>query len=62
MNDINAACGSSVTTTGNHSPSNADIGASSIADRLAKLDTLRDQNLITPEEYNSKRKNLINEI
>lgn len=62
MNDINAACGSSAMGTDNYFPAPPDIGASSIADRLAKLDTLRDQNLITPEEYNSKRKNLINEI
>jgi type II secretory pathway pseudopilin PulG len=62
MNDINAACGGAVTVTESRPSGAADTGGSSIGDRLARLETLREQNLITPAEYESKRGQLINEI
>lgn len=61
MNDINAACGGTATNTESRSPV-VNTNTISIADRLAKLETLREQNLITAAEYESKRGQLINEI
>ena len=62
MNDINAACGSGAqrpATAPAGQPSSADTGVSA---RLAKLQALKDQNLIRDDEYQAKRQQIIDEI
>ena len=62
MNDINAACGGAATFTGNP-PINSAVSVQGSAEaRLSKLKTLRDQNLISPEEYDAKRQQVLSEI
>lgn len=61
MNDINAACGGAATIADSSVPVVA-ADSVSVADRLAQLQTLRDQNLVNVAEYEAKRQKLIDEI
>jgi hypothetical protein len=62
MNDINAACGGAATFAGTGPlTSTAHVQVSAEA-RLTKLQTLREQNLISPEEYEAKRQQVLNEL
>ncbi len=62
MNDINAACGGTAAVTGSPVPVVPAVETANVADRLAKLQALRDQNLISTAEYEAKRQKVIDEI
>lgn len=59
MNDINAACAG-----GGKAGAQVEVGsaASSLTDRLEKLESLRQRGLVTQEEYSAKRAKLLDEI
>lgn len=61
MNDINAACGGAATLT-QPAPTIIASSAMSVEARLARLQTLKDQSLITASEYEIKREQLLSEL
>jgi hypothetical protein len=63
LNDINAACGAAaVSSSAQPAPTGASSIPSSIEDRLARLNSLRAQGLITEEDFNIKKASLLREI
>lgn len=62
MNDISAACRGASATAESRTTATLDTDLSNIADRLAKLEALRNQNIITSQEYEFKRRQLIEKI
>lgn len=58
MNDINAACAASSQTY----PLTAKKQVESIEQRLKKLKDLKDKDLITDKEFESRREKILNEI
>jgi hypothetical protein len=58
MNDINAACARAVSNNISQEPT----GKPSVEERLVKLDELRSKRLITEEEYQSRRKQILDEL
>ena len=61
MNDINAACGGATSFAGTGSASRPSAGGN-VADRLTRLQALKDQNLISLEEFEPKRQQVLSEI
>lgn len=62
MNDINAACaGAAKLERAPNTPADS-ARKESIEQRLARLEALRQQNLITSEEYHERRQRLLDEI
>lgn len=61
MNDINAAC-AAATAVNTQLTRNIQNQKSTIESRLAKLDELRSKNLISQNEYDEKRKAILDEI
>ena len=57
MNDLNAACGGATP-----SAAQTTVLSPTIEERLAKLDDLKNKGLISPDEYSSKRAQIIEEI
>jgi hypothetical protein len=59
MNDINAACAQA---GAKHEPSSEKASAGSIEERLGKLSDLRSKNLIDEDEYQSRRRRILDEV
>lgn len=63
MNDINAACGgvTAIAKSSNPPVPPVSVGAS-LENRLVRLAQLRDKGLISNDEYQAKRQQLLNEV
>ena len=62
MNDINAVCGGTTNITGAITSASTPITSLSIEERLAKLSNLRAKGLIDEQEYDTRRKKILDEI
>lgn len=63
MNDINAACGgTTVRANSKPSPKLPVSVAPPLQDRLIRLSQLKEQGLVSDEEYQAKRQQLLNEV
>ena len=62
MNDITAAVGAASLISGMRNLPPSPLQAASIEERLSRLATLRDQGLITAEEYASRRAAMLSEL
>jgi hypothetical protein len=62
MNDINAVCGGTTNITGATTSASTPITSLSIEERLAKLSNLRAKGLIDEQEYDTRRKKILDEI
>jgi hypothetical protein len=58
MNDINAACARAAT----HPAPAGTTGRATVEERLAKLDELRGKGLITDQEHQMRRKQILDEV
>ena len=63
MNDINAACGGTTAIANfSNSPRLSVSVEPSLQDRLIRLTQLKEQGLVSDEEYEMKRQQLLNEV